>query len=79
MIVNITEDRYEILLQAELLLRTNDYKHYLNVVFNAMFDVKDDYYIPIDTIRFIKQNKNDFWISREERTMIFMQRWSVIE
>lgn len=65
-IVHINDSRYEDLLQVELLWRCGDLDKYHQVVYNKMFDIEDGYYMPEDTIEFIKNNHNGDWLDEYE-------------
>lgn len=65
-IVHINDSRYEDLLLVELLWRCKDIDKFRQVVYNKMFDIKDGYYIPEDTIAFIKKNENYRWLDEDE-------------
>lgn len=71
-LVSILEERYETLLQAELLFICENLDNFLELVYDVINDNEHKYVG--DAEYFIKQNKNQEWITDEEYNKIKQER-----
>ena len=71
-LVSILEERYETLLQAELLFICENLDSFLELVYDVIND--NEHRDVGDAEYFIKQNKNQEWITDEEYNKIKQER-----